>query len=57
MLTVQVARRCVFIVRMVYVTVTKIGSEQTISRDSLNYTREVKAADMNNLQVVILRVS
>ena len=27
--------------------------EQTVSRDSFNYAREVKAADMSNLQVVI----
>ena len=51
-LTVQVVRRCVFMVRMVYV-VDQIGSEQTVSRDSFNYAREVKAADMSNLQVVI----
>ena len=60
MLTVQVVRRCVFMVRMVYVAVrsagmevNQIGSEQTVSRESLNYAREVKAADMSNLQVVI----
>ena len=55
---VQVVRRCVFMVRMVYVRsaemkVNQIGSEQTVSRDSFNYAREVKAADMSNLQVVI----
>jgi len=33
--------------------VNQIGSEQTVSRDSFNYAREVKAADMSNLQVVI----
>ena len=59
-LTVQVVHRCVFMVRMVYVAVrsadmkvNQIGSEQTVSRDSFNYAREVKAADMSNLQVVI----
>ena len=33
--------------------VNQIKSEQTVSRDSFNYAREVKAADMSNLQVVI----
>ena len=37
--------------------VNQIGSEQTVSRDSFNYAREVKAADMSNLQVVIYWVS
>ena len=37
--------------------VNQIGSEQTVSRDSVNYAREVKAADMSNLQVVIYWVS
>ena len=37
--------------------VNQIKSEQTVSRDSFNYAREVKAADMSNLQVVIYWVS
>ena len=37
--------------------VNQIGSEQTVSRDSSKYAREVKAADMSNLQVVIYWVS
>ena len=44
--------------------VSQIGSEQTASRDSYlavaiagKYAREVKAADMNNPQVVIYWVS
>ena len=37
--------------------VNQIGSEQTVSRQIFNYAREVKAADMNNPQVVIYLVS
>ena len=33
----------------IVLTRDQIGSEQTVSRESFNYAREVKAADMSNL--------